>query len=322
VALASAFEQQERYEEADAALRAAIAVLPQSARLHHARARILQRQGLYPDAVVEFERSLSLHPPLPLLGMNSVYETMATLRRAQQEFEQATAAFARRVTLVPNDVKAHRDLGDIYFRQGLDDVAWNELAMAEALAPRDIDTQALLAQLHLRAGRNAEAAAAARRIIRLNADHAQAHFVLGTALVRMDQAEEGARELETFARLQTGEADERTRQLELAALRREAEVSSAQGDHEKAVGLLTRIVEQEPKSAGARIALGVALLKAGRAAAAVEELQTAAGLGGYGELYRHMADAYAALGQTEQSARAREVYARIRRDSLREAARQ
>jgi len=88
------------------------------------------------------------------------------------------------------------------------------------------------------------------------------------------------------------------------------------------VVLLSRIVERDPKSAGAHVALGVALLRAGRAAEAVERLQTAAGLGAYGEVYRHLADAYAALGQADQSARARDVYTRIRRERLRQAGRQ
>jgi predicted Zn-dependent protease len=253
--------------------------------------------------------------------MNSVFETVATLHRARQEFTEATQAFAARAGLVPNDVNAHRDLGDIYFRQGLDDVAWNELAIAEALAPRDVATQAALAQLHLRAGRHADAASAARRILSRESGHAQAHFVLGTALMRMDQTEEGTRELDTFARLQAAEADERAVQLELSGLRREAEVSAGLGDHAKAVEILGRIAERLPNSAGAHEALGVALLKGGTFARAVDELQAAAGLGAFGDVYRHLADAYAALGQTDQSARARALYLQIRRDRLREAAR-
>jgi tetratricopeptide (TPR) repeat protein len=322
LALADAFVQEERYDEADAALRTAIAEVPQSPRLHHARARVLQRKGLYPEALTELDRALSLQPSLPLLGMNSVYDTIATLRRARQEYAEATTAFSRRVNLVPNDAAAHRDLGDIFFRQGLDELAWTEFAIAEAMAPRDVATQAALAQLHLRAGRNAEAIAAARRMIQLDPTHAQAHFVLGTALMRMDQTDEGTRELDTFARLQASEADARKLQLELAGLRREAEVSTREGDHAKAVAFLRQAVEKDPKSAGAHVALGAALLRAGLAAEAVERLQTAAGLGAYGEVYRHLADAYAALGQTEQSARARDVYARIRRENLRQAGRQ
>ena len=318
LALADSYSQQQRYDEADAALQSAIAALPTSPKLHHARALVLQRQGLYPEALAEFDKALSLEPSLPLLGKNSVYETVATLRRARQEFTAAAVAFARRVDLVPNDVKAHRDLGDIYFRQGLDDLAWTEFAIAEALAPRDVATQAALAQLHLRAGRNLEAVTTARRIIQLSPTDVQAHFVLGTALIRLDQTDEGTRALDTFARLEAADAEARSRQLALAALRREAEVAAGEGNHARAVTLLEQIVEQEPTSAGAHLALGVALIKAGRAAEAVDRLQAAAGLGADGDVYRHLADAYAQIGAADQSARAREVYARIRRERLRE----
>jgi tetratricopeptide (TPR) repeat protein len=318
LALADTYSRQQRYDEADAAFRSAIAVLPSSPKLRYARALVFQRQGLYPEALAEFDKALSLEPSLPLLGKNSVYETVATLHRARQEFPAAAVAFARRVDLVPNDVKAHRDLGDIYFRQGLNDLAWTEFAMAEALAPRDVATQAALAQLHLRAGRHREAVTVARRIIQLSPTNVQAHFVLGTALIRLDQTDEGTRALDTFARLDAAEAEARSRQLALAALRREAEVATGEGNHSRAVTLLEQIVEQEPKSAGAHMALGVALIKAGRAADAVDQLQTAAGLGADGDVYRHLADAYAQIGAADQSARAREVYVRIRSERIRE----
>jgi predicted Zn-dependent protease len=149
----------------------------------------------------------------------------------------------------------------------------------------------------------------------------QAHFVLGTALIRLDQSDEGGRALDTFARLEAAEAAERALQLELAGLRREAEVAAGQRDHARAVALLTQIVEKEPKSSSALVALGVALVRAGRGAEAVDRLQAAAGLGAFGEVYRHLADAYALIGQTELSARAREVYIGIRRERLRGEAR-
>jgi tetratricopeptide (TPR) repeat protein len=321
LALADVLVKQERYDEVDATLRTAIAALPASPRLHYVRSRVFQRQGLYPEALGELDRSMTLRPWLPLLGMNSLYDTIATMRRARQEFQEATVAFSRRATLIPNEVAAHRDLGDIYFRQGLDDLAWNEFAIAEALAPRDVATQASLAQLHLRAGRNEAAAAAARRIIQLAPDHAQAHFVLGTALVRLDRSDEGARALDTFARLEAAESAARSLQLELAGLRREADVAAGQGDHVRAVALLTQIVEKDPKSSAAHVALGVALIRAGRGAEAVERLQAAAGLGAFGDVYRHLADAYALIGQMDMSARAREVHRGIRRERLREEAR-
>jgi tetratricopeptide (TPR) repeat protein len=322
LALADALAGEEKYDESAAALTRAIAAIPDSPRLHHALGRVLQRQGRYPEAIRQLERSLAMAPPLPLLGMNSVYNTLATLRRAQQEFPEATRAFARRADLVPNSVDAHRDLGDVYFRQGLDDQAWTEFAIGEALAPRDVGTQAALAQLHLRAGRHDQAIAAARRVIGLDATHAQAHYVLGTALTRIDRAEEGARALDTFRRLDAAETAARLTQLELNALRREAVVSAANGDHQKAVSLHAQIAARDAGSAEALVELGAALMNAGRAAEAVEQLQRAAGLGASGAVYRHLADAYAALGDAAQSQRARDVLSNLRRERLRQAGRQ
>lgn len=319
LALADAHSRQQQYAEAALALGSAIARLGASPRLHYARALAMQRQGLYPEALEELDRSLSLEPSLPLLGQNSVYDTIATLRRARQEFPAAAVAFARRVDLVPNDAKAHRDLGDIYFRQGLDELAWTEFAMAEALAPRDPATQAALAQLHLRARRYDAAVTAARRIVQLSPTDAPGHFVLGTALMRLNRADEGTVALDRFASLEAAAAEARTRQLALSALRREAEVAAGEGNHARAVAVLGQIVEQDPRSPAAHVALGAALIRAGRAAEAVDRLQAAAGLGAEGDVYRHLADAYAQAGAADLSARAREVYLRIRRERLHEA---
>ena len=317
--LADALLQEDRFDEAAQVLGTAITASPQSPRLRHAQGRVRQRQGLYPEALADFESSLSLQPALPLLGMNSVYGTVATLRLVRQEFAEATAAFSRRVGLIPNSAAAHRDLGDVYFRQGLDDLAWTEFAMAEALAPRDVDTQAALAQLHLRAGRHQEAIRSARRTIRLAPSHAQAHYVLGTALVRTAETEEGTRTLDAFSKLQADEAQVRKTELELSALRREAQVSAGRGDYAAAITLLGRILERNASSAAVNVELGDALLKAGRAQEAVDRLQAAAGLGAPFVVYQHLAEAYAALGDQELSLRARAVYDRIVRENLRKA---
>ena len=169
-------------------LGAGLKAVASSTRLHHLRGQSWQRQGRLPEALAEYELALRAHPRLPLLGLNSLYETIATLQRSQQAFPEAAAAFAKRVDLVPNVAAAHRDLADVYSRQALDDLAWTELAMAEALAPRDVATQAALAQLHLRAGRHPEAVSVAGRALQLDPSHAQAHYVLGTALVRSGEA--------------------------------------------------------------------------------------------------------------------------------------
>jgi hypothetical protein len=49
----------------------------------------------------------------------------------------------------------------------------------------------------------------------------------------------------------------------------------------------------------------------------VERLQDAAGLGATFVVYRHLAEAYTALGEADLSLRARSVYDRIARENLR-----
>ena len=317
--LAEMLVREARYQEADDVLRDGVTTVPSSGRLRYLQGQTRQRAGRVPQALADFEFTLGMHPFLPLLGMNSLQDTIATLQRQQQAFPQAAKAFARRVDLIPNRPEAHRDLADLYSRQGLENLAWTELAMAEALAPRDVATQAALAQLHLRGGRLADAAAAARRTIQLDPGHVQAHFVLGTALVRSGQEDQGLRELETFQRLETQAAQARQLEFELGGLRREATVRAGEGDHARAIALLTQAAEKDAKSAAAHLDLGIALLRAGRYQDAVERLQTAAGLGASTEVYRHLGDAYAGLGQTELSLRARGVYAGAVRDRLRRA---
>ena len=317
--LAESLIHEARYQDADDALREGMAAVPASARLRYLRGQARQRAGRLPEALADYEFALGIHPFLPLLGMNSLYDSIATLRRQQQAFPDAAKAFARRVDLIPNRPEAHRDLADLYARQGLEDLAWTELAMAEALAPRDVATQAALAELHLRGGRPADAAAAARRTIQLEPGHLQAHFVLGTALVRSGQEDQGLRELETFQRLEAQAAQARQLEFELGGLRREATVRASEGDQARAIALLTEVAAKDPKSAAAHLELGGALLRAGRYQEAIERLQTAAGLGAPIEVYRHLGDAYAGLGQTELSVRAKGVYAGAVRDRLRRA---
>jgi len=316
LALAAAFTKAERYPAAVRTLQQAITALPASGRARYELGLVYQRQGLYAEALAAFDEALTFKP---LIGLNTLYKTIGTLRRARQDVDGAIEIFARRIDLVPNDADAHQELGDAYFRQGHHDEALAEFGVTLLLDPARADAYAAIAQVHLRDGRYAEAADSARRTVALDPMHKEARYALATSLIRLGKTDEGRQELETFQRLQSEATAARARELELNGFRRDAAVSSANGDFAKAIELLRKIVRAEPDSSSVHLDLGIALLKAGRPAEAVEELTTAVTLHAHFDVHAYLAEAYAAVGRVEDSERSRDTYDRMRQDELRRA---
>ena len=313
LALANALVESEQIEEAEQALLDTIRALPASGRAHYLLGLTYQRQGKRQEALSELQAALSLNP---LLGVNTLYRMIGTLHQDEQDLEAAARAFLARAELVPNDGAAHRDLGHVYFLQGDDVQSRAEFEVSLLIDPSDVEAYTSLGQLHLRAGRHSEAAELSRTALELDAAHREARYVHATALIRMGNNEEGAAEMQVFQRLQAQDAQARARTFELGRLRREAAVSRAAGDRENAVALLRRALVYEPTSAASHLDLGIMLLEAGQSAEAIERLNTAVALNAALDVHRHLAKAYAAQGQTEESRKEQALYERLRRESI------
>ena len=301
---------------ARASLQDLLTMFPSSGRARYKLGLVYQRQGLYADAIRELTTAAGLKP---LLGLNSVYQTIGALARSQQQYDAAIAAFAQRVDLIPNDAGAHHELGEMYFRQSRHSEALAEFTAAVMLNPTRADSHAAIGQVHLRSGNYAEAVASARRAVALDGSHKEARYVLATSLVRMGNVDEGKRELEVYQRLQTEETAARSRQLEIEGLRRDASVSILNGESAKAVALLRQALERDSESAQLRLDLGLALLKAGQPAAAIEPLTAAAAKENSEDAHAYLAEAYAALGRNGDAERERAIASRLRQESLRRA---
>jgi len=138
-------------------------------------------------------------------------------------------------------------------------------------------------------------------------------------LLRLGRDDEGNRELQEYQRLQAEATTLQSKRLELAAFRRDAAVSAAGGDHARAVALLRKVVDAQPGDAAAELELGLALLRAGQAADALPHLRAGVVPGSAPEVHRHLAEAYAATGQADESRRERALYAQARQEALRRA---
>jgi tetratricopeptide (TPR) repeat protein len=313
LALADALVRLERFDEAEKSLRETFNRLPESGRAHYVLARLFQRQGKQPEAIKEFQAALTFKP---LVGLNGIYQTMGALSAARQNFDAALEAYSQRVEVQPNAADAHQELGDTYARVSRTDEALAEFAVALVIDPNRANTYASLSQIYLRQGQYDAAVAAARRSLDIDPAQLQTHYALGTALMRLGRAEEGEKELKEFERRQQEAAATRARDLELGALRREAQLSSASGDHQKAVATLRRALALAPSDPIAHLNLGMALTLAGQPAEAIEQLTAAVSMNGPADAHEHLAAAYAALGKAEDSRRELEIYEQLKRDRL------
>jgi len=313
LALASALVESEEWTDAEQTLLETLKAFPASGRAHYLLGLTYQRQGNRPDALRELQAALAQKP---LLGANTIYRMVGTLFQDEQDLDAAAKAFIARVDLVPNDPEAHRDLGHIYFLLGDDVRARAEFEVALLINPSDPEAYTSLGQVHLRQGRYKDAADASRRALELDPAHREARYVHATSLIRLGSADEGAAEMQVFQRLQAEDGEARARTFELGRLRREASVSRASGDLANAIELLRRALVYEPRSATSHLDLGVALLDNGQAAEAIERLTTALALNAPFDVHRHLAKAYAALGQKDDSQREQSIYERLRRESI------
>jgi predicted Zn-dependent protease len=129
-----------------------------------------------------------------------------------------------------------------------------------------------------------------------------------------------------FGRQQTDAEAEGRREFELDALRRQAAVRAREGDDVAgALEGLERAAALDPESSRSHRDLGVALLRARRAAEAIDHLQRAQQIEETADGFAQLADAYAAIGNAEESARMRAAYreslARVRANRIRDLAR-
>ena len=313
IALANALLENDQLDDAEQALNDTLRALPASGRAHYFLGLTYQRQGRRVDAIRELQAALT-HKPL--LGANTIHRMIGTLQQDEQDLDVAAQAYAARVNLIPNDHDAHRDLARVYSLQGDDVQARAELEIALLLSPGDTDALTALGQLHLRMGRLVEAADVSRRALEIDPSHREARYVHATSLIRVGNVDAGNAEMEVFQRLQAEDGEARARTFELGRLRREASVARAAGEYTTAVALLQRALVLEPRAATSHLDLGLALLEGGQIAAAIERLTTAAALNAPLDVHRHLAKAYATLGQKDESAKEQATYERLRREAI------
>ena len=117
VALGRVLVSAGRKEEAERALRDAIALLPASGWARWALVELYERAGRGTDAIAQLEEAAAL--PVPA-GRGRLLWRLADVAHQLHDRERVVSALVRRTRLMPNDADAHRSLGLAYQRAGRD----------------------------------------------------------------------------------------------------------------------------------------------------------------------------------------------------------
>jgi tetratricopeptide (TPR) repeat protein len=133
-----------------------------------------------------------------LLGRSVLHVAIARLAQVEGDAAAAVQSLTEAVRLNPNDAYLHKELAAAHASQGHVDDAFCELVAALLIDPGDAHAHATIGQLFLDAERHGDAVRAFTRTLELKPDAFEARYGLGTALARLGNAAEAARQLELF----------------------------------------------------------------------------------------------------------------------------
>ena len=160
-------------------------------------AEALVAAGKHAEAVAAFEALLAKGVASPA----EVHHRIGQIHADKKDYAAAETAFLKALELKPDLTRAKMELANVYQVSGKADKAAELMAAAEAGGGADANVQFSAGVVHLNAGRQAEAAAAFKKAIAIDASLADAHYHLGTIAVGQNNAAEAVTHLEKYLSL-------------------------------------------------------------------------------------------------------------------------
>jgi tetratricopeptide (TPR) repeat protein len=315
VALTRTLDQIGRPIEAEQAARDAFAALPDAGALRWQLAALAARQQRTVEADVA--PIVAIDRYVLLAGRGDLYVSVARFARTQLDYQRTIAILEEAIAVTPNNVAAHKALGQAYVDEGREDDGYAEFVVALMLAPDDEETRLALARLHLAAGRAGQAVGILERAGAF-AGNADAVRALGEALIRAGRTAEGEKRLQESEQLQLQKIEDERRQRTAATLTLLAEVRTTARDYTGAIDLWRQVAAMRSGSASTHVRLADVLVASKRLDEAVTVYETAISLDdAAAEPHRRLADVYELLNRREESARERAIYVTRRLEELR-----
>ena len=295
-------------------LEAAIAAIPESGGLRWRYARLLVTLDRNADALDQYSEA---QRRVAIAGRARLHQTVAAFASLQQDLARTSEAVDLRLRVNLNDGEAHRDLASVYTKQGRQDEALAELAVATWLDPDDALALVALGQTYMAADRDEDAIEALERAVALTPNLREARYGLAQALTRAGKRADAQKQLTEFERLRAEAIARDRRQMDLEAIKGTAVRQSAQGQYRQSVETWKKVIGLEPDVPQNYRDLAETLVKAGALEESLQYFVKTAELDGVADVHGRLADVLARLGRTRESTLARETYERLRLEDFR-----
>ena len=222
------------------------------------RAMELQQEGDLEGAVRGYRDFLAARP-----NEAGVRSNLGVLLSQIGRYDQAIVEYKKALALDPGNAGIILNTGLAYYKSGRIGEAAQRFSKALQVAPGNLQTTLLLADCELRLGQNRDVVALLKPVEQQNADHPAVAYLLGMALIRDGQVEEGQKRVDQI--LRKGDSAE-------ARLLMGSQMF-ASGDFPAAVKQLAGAIELNPSLPGLQGLYGQALLNTGDPDAAADAFQ-------------------------------------------------
>jgi len=208
----------------------------------------MQERGDLEQAIEAYKDFLSMRP-----NEAAVRSNLGVLLSRVGRFDEAIGEYEKAHDVDPNNPGIVLNLGLAYYKAGRIPEAAKEFSKAKAMAPGNLQTTLLLADCELRMGENANVIAILRSVEQQNPDNLAIAYMLGTAMIRDNQIEEGQKRVDRI--LRNGDSAEARFLL--------ASQMFAAGDFPASVKQFAAAIDLNPNLPGLQSFYGQALLYTG-----------------------------------------------------------
>jgi tetratricopeptide (TPR) repeat protein len=236
----------------------------------------LERLNRFADARQEFSHAASA----AVAGEGQLHAAVGRSASAAADVPGAIESFMRAVDANPNDAVLHKHLAGSLVQQDRAGEALVEFIAALLIDSADAEAHTGIGQIHLDAGRDADAVEALRHATEIAPASHDARYALANALVRLGRTQEAAEHFVRVEQAQRQMLADRRRGLSHDVLKEEAALRAGEGKFEAAIALYEQ-------------ALAVTVDPS---------------------VYGHLAVLYAKVGRAPDAARARAMYEKTRAD--------